>query len=145
MTVRNHIAQRVGLWRVNTGRANQELCEKLGISRAVLSQAINESKSSKWFAPIAKEMGCSYEWLVHGTGEAPTWAVKNLTDQPKGQGATTCITQNNHDNNQIMEAIRALALQQTECMAKLARLEALVSALEGVKGAAVRRMAEVGR
>jgi hypothetical protein len=53
-----------------------DLADLVGMTnRQVLYQIKSgERPGRKWLPLIAKQLSCSVEWLVNGTGEAPSWA-----------------------------------------------------------------------
>lgn len=62
------ISDRIRARRVSLGISQRALAKRVGVSRQTI-QAIEYEKSdrTRFLPDIAEALGCSVEWLVHGT------------------------------------------------------------------------------
>lgn len=68
--------------------SQNDLADRVGMTqRQVLYQIKKgERPGRKWMPVIAKELNCTVEWLVNGTGTPPTWATMQADSAAKSRG-----------------------------------------------------------
>ncbi len=103
------------------GISKRDLAKVLGVHSSIITAMLSGRRSGrKHYESIAKTLKCEVEWLVNGTGPAPTWA---------NPGAATIAGQTSQPDDDLRRTVEKMQEDLSELRGRLQDQSALIALL----------------